>query len=282
MFIDEDGEEAPETLDAVDQDFESPDDEGSDQEELTDGDGAEGDDDLIPSFGDEPEGAAAPEADTPLVRTLRNQLRETQRENRQLKRTTPQPRVELGPKPKFEDFDYDEEKFNQATDDWYARKAVVDRENEQRAAEQRQVEEQGNAILSAYQDRAKKLPVSDFDAAHQYVSDELGEQRASIIIAGSDDAEKLIYALYKSPAKLEALQKIENPIRFAFAAAALQKDLKTMKRRAPAPDTPIRSNAGNDASASDKRLAKLEAEADRTGDRTKVVAYKRQLRAAAH
>jgi hypothetical protein len=46
------------------------------------------------------------------------------------------------------------------------------------------------------------------------------------------------------------------------------------KRKAPAPDKPL-SGAGRMPGGPDKQLEKLEADAERTGDRTAVIAYRK-------
>jgi hypothetical protein len=50
------------------------------------------------------------------------------------------------------------------------------------------------------------------------------------------------------------------------------------KRKAPAPDR-AQSGSGAMPIDSDKQLEKLEAEAEKTGDRTKLIAYKKKLKA---
>jgi len=49
------------------------------------------------------------------------------------------------------------------------------------------------------------------------------------------------------------------------------------KRKAPAPDKPL-SGAGRMPGGPDKQLEKLEADAERTGDRTAVIAYRKKLK----
>ena len=50
------------------------------------------------------------------------------------------------------------------------------------------------------------------------------------------------------------------------------------KRKAPAPDRPS-SGAARMPGGVDKQLEKLETEAERTGDRTAVIAYRKKLKA---
>jgi hypothetical protein len=86
-------------------------------------------------------------------------------------------------------------------------------------------------------------------------------------------------ALGKHPGKLAELAAIEDPIKFAAAVAKLEGTLKVQKRtRAPEPETIERGNASVRQGGADQQLEKLEKEAARTGDRSKVIAYKRDQR----
>jgi hypothetical protein len=99
------------------------------------------------------------------------------------------------------------------------------------------------------------------------------------MIAGADNPALLVYALGKHPAKAKELAAIKDPVKFAFAVAKLETQMKTTSRpRAapPPPETPLQSTAPS-RSATNATLERLEQEALRTGNRTKVAAYRRQL-----
>jgi hypothetical protein len=104
-------------------------------------------------------------------------------------------------------------------------------------------------------------------------------QQAVIVKAAADPA-LFLYALGKSEAKRAELAKIQDPIKLAAAVARMEGAVKVTTRKAPAPDRAQRGSAPMPGGA-DKELEKLEKEADRTGDRTKVIAYKRALKDAA-
>jgi hypothetical protein len=82
----------------------------------------------------------------------------------------------------------------------------------------------------------------------------------------------------KSPAKAKELAAITDPVKFTFAIAKLEAQLKVTPRKAPpAPEKQIRSIGGVPMSgAVDSTLERLRDEAAKTGDMTKVIAYKRQ------
>ena len=90
----------------------------------------------------------------------------------------------------------------------------------------------------------------------------------------------MIYALGKNPKKAKELAAIADPVKFAFAVAKLEAQLKVTNRK-PSPPPPERviSGTGRVSGAVDSTLERLREEAARTGDMSKVVAYRRQKRA---
>lgn len=97
-------------------------------------------------------------------------------------------------------------------------------------------------------------------------------------MGGPDDAKTsalLRYALGKNPKKAKELAAITDPVKFTFAIAKLEDKLKVAPRKtAPPPDTVVRSSVAGSA-AVDSALKRLQDQADKTGDRTKVAAYLR-------
>jgi hypothetical protein len=96
------------------------------------------------------------------------------------------------------------------------------------------------------------------------------------VLQGADNPALVIYALGKNPKKAAELAKIEDPVKFAFAVAKLEKELKVTNRKAaPAPERMV-SSTGRVSGAVDSTLERLRAEAEKTGNYTKVLQYKRQ------
>ena len=120
----------------------------------------------------------------------------------------------------------------------------------------------------------------DYEEAEERIQQLFDVTQQGVMIAGADNPALLVYALGKHPAKAKELAAIKDPVKFAFAVAKLETQMKTTSRpRAapPAPDTPIKSTAPS-RSAVNATLERLDQEALRTGDRSKVVAYMRQMR----
>ena len=175
------------------------------------------------------------------VRELRKSHREMARENRELKdklkaqESSSAPKVELGKKPVLEDFDYDTEKYEQELTAWYDRKRQVDEQAAEAKAQEKAANEAWQARLQSYADAKSKLKVKDFDDAEEVVMSTMDQTQQGIIVQGADNAALVFYALGKNADKLKELSSIKDPVKFAFAVAKLEKDLKVRNRKAPPP-----------------------------------------------
>lgn len=242
-----------------------------------------GDEELVVQIGEEESPPQEREEAPQWVKDLRKSHRELLRENRELKAKGPANAAPQKPtlpdRPKLSEFDYDEDKFQAATDDWHKKKSEIDNfEANQRAAEQ-DAQKQREAVRLEFVEQAKALKVKDFREAEEEVTNTLSEVQQALIIQGADQKALLIYALWKNPKRLAELAAIKDPVKFAFAAAKLEKDLKTSNRKSekPAPETPLKST-GTAVAGSSKTLERLRDEAQKTGDMSKVMAFKKQMR----
>lgn len=243
------------------------------------------DDDIIVTVGDEePQGDDEDVKSAPKwVKELRKAHRDTVRENRDLKAkleqasATGQPKaVELGPKPTLEGFDYDAEEYEKALSGWYDKKRKADeQEAQKRTAEEQQAQEwQGR--LSAYTESKGKLKIRDFEDAEETVLGNLNVTQQGIILQGAENPALVVYAIGKSADRTKALSSITDPVKFAFAVAKLEKDLKVTNRKAPpAPEKKVSGTAPSSGTV-DSQLSRLRAEAEKTGDYTKVMKYRQQ------
>ncbi len=244
-------------------------------------------DEVEVSIGDKPVQAEEPKQAAPAwVRELRRRERELQREVRELRAKAQAPQQgetkppALGAKPKLEDHDYDAEKFEAALAAWFERKRQAD----EHAAKQKQAEEQQKqawqARLDAYGKAKASLRVRDYDDAEASVTESLSVTQQGIIVSGSENPALVTYAIGKDPAKLKELAAISDPVKFAFAVAKLETQLKVNPRKpAAAPEVIVKSTTRLAGGSHDQVLERLYEEADKTGDRTKVIAYKAKLRA---
>lgn len=243
----------------------------------------EGEDETIITFGDD---EAEPQAtDSDLVKHLRSEIKRARQEAAEARKTPTAQKVEVGPKPTIEGCAYDEDEYDREMEAWKARKADADRAataTTQASEEQQKLWQTRVAKVAA---EKVALGKPDVDDAFENVKAALGEERAAsiVFIAEDGNAAKLIYALGKHPTHLAALAAQADPIKFVKDVTKLEGQLKmTVKRRnPPAVDEPARGSAKLSRETKDKKLKKLEEEADRTGDRTALVNYKREMKKAA-
>jgi hypothetical protein len=240
---------------------------------------------VVVSIGEE---APPPEEQTQApewVRELRKSHRELQRQNRELQaklqaappETKP---VVIGNKPKLEDHDYDADKYEEALTSWFERKRQADEVNAKQEAEVMNQQKAWQAKLDGYGKAKAELRVKDYEDAEAVAQEIFSITQQGVMLQGADNPALVVYALGKNPKKAKELADIVDPVKFAFAVAKLEKELKVTNRKAaPAPERII-SGTGRSSGAVDSTLERLREDASRTGNMTKVIAYKAQKRSA--
>jgi hypothetical protein len=222
---------------------------------------------------------AAP-ADTDLVKHLRQQIRERDKRLSEVQRAAPaEEPIVVGDRPKMADFDYDEERFDEAIDAWDERRRAAEKQEAARTTQKQRQEEEWHKVVRGYADKKAQLRYPDVQDAEETAFAALSPSAQSLIAKHADNPALFIYAAGKSPTKLAELARIDSegdPFAIVKAVTKMEATLQTTRKapRAPDPDTPVRGRAVA-ASSVDKQLAKLEAEAEKTGDRTKIQAFKR-------
>lgn len=222
----------------------------------------------------EGEHEAEPESD--LVKHLR---RENRKLHQQVAETRKQPQAEepivVGPRPKIEDFDYDQERFDQELDAWDERREQKRQQDARVEAGQRQQQQRWQQVQDDYKTKKAALPFADRDTAEATAFAELSEVQQAVIASTAANPALVIYAAGKNPARLAELAAVEDPLKLAHLIGKLESKMTITKRtRPPNPDTPVRGSSvamGDSA----KQLEKLEKEAERTGNRSKIIAFKR-------
>lgn len=259
---------------------------GDDQEEGEEFDIVVGDEKPEEQEEDGFHGQPAPEwlkKERAAIKEIRKQERARERRIKeleaQLNGTHKSEPIKLGEEPTLESADYDVEEFKKQFTEWHERKAKY----EQQEASKREEQEKANKVwqekLTSYETKktAIKSKVRDFDEAEELARDALSQTQQGILIHAAEKPELLIYHLGKNPQKAKELAAITDPIQFAFAAAKIDAQIKMTARK---PSTSPERKPGGSASynnGSDKRLEELEREADRTGNRSKLIAYKKSL-----
>lgn len=280
--------------DIIEQDEDTPEPEAqADPDETGDQPAEEGEaepvaeaDEVLVIIGDE-EPPAETDADRApqWVRELRKSHRELQRKVREYEereRVAPAAEpaaVVLPPKPTLEAADYDTEKYEAELEAWYRKR---DQSEAAKRQAQTQADEQQKAWqqkLEAYGTAKKSLKVRDYDDAEHTVMDALSNTQQGIVIQGAENPALVVYALGKNPKKAKELAAVTDPVKFAFAVAKLEAQLKIQPRKQPpAPERSVPTGTAPVSGSSDSTLERLRAEAEKTGDHTKVIRYKQQLK----
>jgi len=262
--------------------------EDSDNEEAEIKDEESDDDEIVVSIEgesppqDDEEETKAPE----WVRELRKKQRETQKENRELKEKleslsgAAEKPAELGDKPTLEGCDYDSAEYESQLADWYDKKREHDEAAEATKADEQQQQQAWQKKLDDYGTAKTELKVKDFDDAEGVVLDNLSSTQQGMILQGADNSALVMYAIGKNPQRAKELGSIKDPVKFAFAVAKLETQLKVSgRKKAPQPEGKV-SGTGSLAGSVDSTLERLRADAEKSGDYTKVREYKKQKRAA--
>ena len=241
--------------------------------------------DEVPDEEDEPD---VPEEAPGWAKKLREVSEDRRRENRELKKRLAEVEAkaapveaepELGKEPDLEDFDYDTDAFKTAWRKWDADAKAVETRKANKQREVEQAQEVWQTKLSSYQEGKKKLRVPDFEEAEEVVLANFDQTQQGIMVQGAKDPALLAYAIGRNPAKAAELAAIKDPIAFAFAVSKMEDQVKVTSRKpSTKPEGAIKA-AGKAGSALDNHLDRLRDEAERTGDYSKVMAYKRQLAA---
>lgn len=257
--------------------------EGDPSAELESEEDDDDDDDVVVSIGEE---APPPEQDPApsWVKDVRKQNRDLQRRNRELEARIQQPTeqipVTLGNKPSLEELDYDTEKYESELTDWYERKRNVDEQDTQHRQAEEQQQQAWQQKLESYSEAKSKLKVRDYDEAEEVAQQLFNVVQQGVVLQGAENPALVIYALGKNPKKAKELANIDDPVKFAFAVAKLESQLKISNRKAATqPEKRVSSTASSSGTV-DSTLERLRTEAEKSGNMDKVMAYKRQKKAA--
>lgn len=239
-----------------------------------------GDEEPEPSDEDDFSGKPAPT----WVKDLRKKEREARKRIKELEAQVQQAKptekpIEVGPKPKLADFDYDEDQFESAVEQWHERKRQVDQQQASKRAEEEKAQQAWQSKMQSYEERRQTVAskVRDFEEVEEAAKDKLTPTQQGILIHAAENPELIMYHLGKNPNKAKELAEITDPIQFAFAAAKLDSQMKIQTRKPSTQPERKPSGSAGLSGVVDQKLAQLEAKAAKTGDRTELIKYKKSL-----
>lgn len=230
------------------------------------------DDDLIITL----EGDEGTE-ETPLVTKLRQEIRER---DRKLADRAPAQDADIvvGVKPTLEGCEYDEDKFDEQYEAWKGRVAAAERQQASRQTAEQIRANEFRDLEVRYRASAAKLGArpEDFDAADAAVRAVLPEAVQIAIAKYMDEPAKVVLALGKHPARLDAIAAEPDPVRQIFMIRDLQGAIKVSRRTAPPPEAEtIQRGSASVTVQTDKQADKLLSDALNTGNMT---AYNRYMK----
>lgn len=258
--------------DEQDIDEDSQDDEQDDEAEQDDST----DDDVLEfSFDDDGEesdpfkGQEAPE----WVKQVRKENRELKRQLKQRESQQHEQQQALREKPTLDAHEYDSDAYEQDYAAWLSEKSQHDARQKAEQEKYQHYDERYKSSVDAV--RAK---VADYDEIEQSIVETVPPQRQALIKMLVDDPARMVVALGKSPAQLEKLLGLDD-IQFAKQIVLMEQQMSSKtKSRNPNKPKPKTHELEGAAGGVDTKLAKLEAEAAKTGDRSKIHAYNRSKR----
>lgn len=255
-----DNEVIDDEQDADDADEQDGQDEAADgQDDTLDYSFDDGDDDK-----DDFAGKPAPE----WVKQVRQENRELKRQLKQRESQQEQQQV-LREKPTLDAHDYEEDSYQADLEQWFVEKQQHDVKVQAEAQKYQQYHERYRSDVDAV--RAVK---PDYDAAETVVVETLSENKQHLLQMLVHNPAKVVYVLGKnSPEQLEKMANLDD-IQFAREIVLMEQSMSTVKRNPNKPKPKSHSLEGM-AGGGDTKLAKLEAEAAKTGDRSKIHAYNR-------
>ncbi|EDV2583065.1 phage capsid protein [Salmonella enterica subsp. enterica] len=204
------------------------------------------------------------------VKDLRKGFKETQKENRELRRQLEEALAKpaeqqptqtqtdaIPPKPTLESCDYDEQAFETALTDWHEKKSRAEQQKQQQQRQQQEVIQRFQQRLEKHNERATRLPVKDYRETEEIVRRELPAIQQEILIHAADEGSELVaYALGKNQQLRQRVAAETDPIRAAFLLGQISKQvsLAPKPKKAPKPEPEVR---GGGADAKQDEFNKL-------------------------
>lgn len=240
---------------------------------------------LITLEGDE--AAEPPEQDDAQaptwVRDLRKANREKDRRIRELERKVQSaapaaPAIVTGPEPTFEDCNFDAALYKQKLLEWNERAAAAKKAQDEANAAQEKQQKAWQDRVASIDTATSSMRIAGADDARESFENGLTPLQQAIVLSGPEDAKTaamLRHVIGANPNVAKRLAAIQDPVKFAFAAADLVTKMKTNRRAAPSPERRLSSGAVG-TSAVDNALEEARKRAEKTGDRTEVARIMRQ------
>lgn len=208
--------------------------------------------------------------DNSVMRHLRTKIKEKNKRIKELESytaTSSQKNQQEISKPKLQDFDYDEEKYEEALSVYYKEKSAADKK-----------QKQFDQKLAEYRKKMDELPYKNKDIAEETARSALNETQQSLIVAASKGAAaKIVYAIGSNKSIADKVASIKDPVEFVAEIVRLEGRIKEQRRSsAPPPAKGVKQSTTVSLEAKQKQLEKLRELARKTGDSTPVINFRKK------
>lgn len=241
-------------------------------------------DEVVVTIGDQKEEEEESQESAPnWFKELRVKHREAQKELRELReklqqQTQVEQQIKVGEKPTLESCGWDDTRYESELAAWFDRKRHADEKQRKAEEVQQKQQQEWQSKVDSYTKAKSELKVRDFDEAEAVIQENFSQVQQGIIVQGAKNPALIVYALGKNQAKMKELAAITDPVQFAVAIGEIGKEIQMRpKQKPPAPEK-VPTGSGSLSGSTDRTLDMLRAEAEKSGDYTKVMQYKNQLR----
>lgn len=218
--------------------------------------------------------------DNSVIRQLRQKIKEQQRLLRQ-NQTTQHHETEnlvLPELPTYEGCDYNEETFNTKLAEYYDIKSKIALQEDKKRKQQ---EQEANNVREQFENQVKALNKKDAETKINLFANTVDANIGKLILSVASNKALVAYVLGSKPEVLDTLESEFDPNdidAFKRKVIVFESKIKMKTQQTIKPNTVVKGNVAPSKVSGDKQLARLEEEAIKTGDRSKVIAYKRQLK----
>lgn len=196
---------------------------------------------------------------------------------KRLATTTDKP-VEIGPKPTLDSCDMQSDEYEKQLNAWHEKKNEISQKQAEEKAEVNKQNDAWNQKLNVHREKASALKVQDYEDKEDVVREMFDETQQGLIIDGATNSAVVVYAFGKYPETAKALAAITNPVKFVAEMSRLEAKMSITKRTPGTSPETVPKGSGGTLPAGESELEKLREEADRTGNYTEVIAYRKRQR----
>jgi len=200
--------------------------------------------------------------DPALVKTLRNVIKEKERELKELRHAATSAPVqiqEMPPKPTLESSDYDEVAFEQKLTEWHDTKRKIDDAKAKKESSDEAYRQQHNAKVNQYLEDRKAVKFKGFDVAERRVTEEVPISHQNFILDRAKNPTLVVMAIGSNAELRKQLSEATDPAEIGWLIGNIEAKAKTLpkgkKQQSSTPE--VKGGSVQRRSSADIALAKV-------------------------